>query len=406
MTPRRSDASSATRRDEVREAAVARADAAAELLRELVEQESIAGSDSLRACIEVIERRVGGHAETIEHFDFDGVPASVMSFGRGDPARRLTFACHVDVVPADAGDWTRPPFRLTRDGGRIFGRGVADMKGGVAACVCAIELVADLCGLDELSLELVLTADEEVGSARGTKALLAAAAVRGRWAVCPQPTGLDVFLGNRGNVGVDVAIHGKGGHAGMSHALHSPIDAAIESLAQLRAMPLPAFDERFDPPRPSLTVTSITAPSSARNVVPDRAAYTIDRRVLPSEETADAIAEIDRVLARACPPPLQVTTSVVREWPPYALEPEEPIVKLAAAAATAAGRPPRLGMDNATNDSSWLTKAGIPAVLLGPGEPEQAHTADESIDATDLPSAIEIYAHLMLGSTKESSAAG
>jgi acetylornithine deacetylase/succinyl-diaminopimelate desuccinylase-like protein len=63
-------------------------------------------------------------------------------------------------------------------------------------------------------------------------------------------------------------------------------------------------------------------------------------------------------------------------------------------------------MDNATNDSSWLTKAGIPAVLLGPGEPEQAHTADESIDATDLPSAIEIYAHLMLGSTKESSAAG
>jgi acetylornithine deacetylase/succinyl-diaminopimelate desuccinylase-like protein len=319
-----------------------------------------------------------------------------MSFGRGDPARRLTFACHVDVVPAEADDWTHPPFMLTSDGGRIVGRGVADMKGGVAASVCAIELVAELCGLEAVSLELVLTADEEVGAARGMQPLLAAGAVRGRWAVCPEPTDLDVFLGNRGVVWMDVAIAGKGGHAGMTHALHSPIDAAVESVAQLRALPLPAFDDRFDPPRPSLTVTSLAAASSARNVVPDHAAFTIDRRLLPGEEPAAVIADIEQVLARTCAAPVTATTSVVRAVPPYALRPEEPIAQLAAAAATAAGRPPRLGMDSAANDSSWLVEAGVPTVLLGPGRPEEAHAADESIDATDLRSAVEIYAQIAL----------
>ena len=56
-------------------------------------------------------------------------------------------------------------------------------------------------------------------------------------------------------------------------------------------------------------------------------------------------------------------------------------------------------MDSAANDSSWLVEAGIPTVLLGPGEPEQAHAADESIEAADLRLAIEIYAQIVLRSS-------
>jgi acetylornithine deacetylase/succinyl-diaminopimelate desuccinylase-like protein len=314
-----------------------------DLLGRLVAEESVEGSAAVAACLDIVAARLDGLAATVERLDFDGVPALVARIGAGDPSRRLTFSGHVDVVPASGG-WRSPPFRLTVRDGRLYGRGTCDMKAGVAAIVEAVRVVAELGLLADVSVELALTGDEEVGSERGTRALLAGGWITGRSAICCEPTGLDVFLGNRGLVWADIVVTGRGGHAGMAHALANPIDAAAALIDAVSAAPLTARDERFDPPCPTLTLTRVQADGG---------------------------------------------------WPPYAIDAARPVAQAAAAAVRSSGREPAFGMDSAANDSSWLDAAGIDTVLLGPGEPTEAHATDESIDPGEVAAAVAVYARLM-----------
>jgi acetylornithine deacetylase/succinyl-diaminopimelate desuccinylase-like protein len=364
------------------------------LLEQLVAEESVEGSPAIAACLAIVAERLSGIAATIERLEFDGVPALVARIGGGDPARRLTFSGHVDVVPA-AGGWRSPPFRLTERDGRLHGRGTCDMKAGVAATVEAVRVVAELGLLPDVSVELALTGDEEVGSDRGTRALLAGGWITGRSAICCEPTGLDVFLGNRGLVWADVVVSGRGGHAGMAHALANPIDVAATLIGALLAIPMAARDDRFDPPQPTLTLTRIHADGGGRNVVPDRACLGLDRRLLPGEDPDAAVVEIQRVVAATVRPPFAAEVAVTRRWPPYAIDAGRPVAQAAAAAVRECGREPAFGMDSAANDSSWLDAAGIDTVLLGPGEPTQAHVTDEGVDPAEVTAAIAVYARLM-----------
>jgi acetylornithine deacetylase/succinyl-diaminopimelate desuccinylase-like protein len=380
--------------DTIRERAAGHEADVLDLLERLVAEESVEGSPAIAACLDIVADRLDGVAASVDRVDFDGVPALVARVGDGDPAHRLTFSGHVDVVPA-AGGWSSPPFRLTARDGRLYGRGTCDMKAGVAAAVEAVRVVAELGLLSEVSVELAFTGDEEVGSERGTRALLAAGRISGRAAVCCEPTGLGVFLGNRGLVWVDVAVTGHGGHAGMAHALANPIDAAATLIGALGAIPLTARDERFDPPLPTLTLTRVHADGGGRNVVPDRVDVGIDRRLLPGEDPETAVAEIERAVGTAVRPPFAAGIAVARRWPPYAIDAERPVAQAAAAAVRASGRDPAFGMDSAANDSSWLDAAGIDTVLLGPGDPPRAHATDEHVDPAQVLAAVEIYARLM-----------
>ncbi len=380
--------------DPIRERASANETDVLDLLGRLVAQESVEGSPAIAACLDVVADRLAGVGASVDRLDLDGVPALVARVGDGDPAGRLTFSGHVDVVPA-AGGWTSPPFALTARDGRLYGRGTCDMKAGVAAAVEAVRVAADLGLLSDVSIELALTGDEEVGSERGTRALLAEGWITGRAAVCCEPTGLDVFLGNRGLVWMDVVVTGRGGHAGMAHALANPIDAAATLIGALRDIPLTARDDRFDPGVPTLTLTRLGADGGGRNVVPDRVELGIDRRLLPGEDPEAAIAAIECAVGAAVRPPFAAESAVSRRWPPYAIDAGRPIARAAAGAVRAAGREPAFGMDSAANDSSWLDAAGIDTVLLGPGDPPQAHATDEHVDPAEVVAAVEIYARLM-----------
>ncbi len=272
------------------------------------------------------------------------------------------------------------------------------MKAGVAATIAAVLVVADLGLLPDVAIEVALTGDEEVGSERGTRALLADGWITGRAAVCCEPTGLDVFLGNRGLVWMDIVVTGRGGHAGMAHALANPIDAAAALIDALNAIPMTARDGRFEPAAPTLTLTRVQADGGGRNVVPDRVELGIDRRLLPGEDPGAAIEEIERAVHATVQAPCAAETRVARRWPPYAIDAERPIAQAAAAAVRASGREPAFAMDSAANDSSWLDAAGIDTVLLGPGEPTQAHATDEHVDPAQVAAAVDVYARLMAAS--------
>jgi acetylornithine deacetylase/succinyl-diaminopimelate desuccinylase-like protein len=276
------------------------------------------------------------------------------------------------------------------------------MKGGVAAAVAGIRRLARAGDLERCSVELVITGDEEVGSARGIRALLAAGAIQGKMAVCPEPTGLDVYLGNRGVAAFEIDVQGRGGHAGLIHALDSPIAPALALYQAIEAMPLTARDERFTPPTPSLAIVKIDAGAavSETNVVPDLVTIVVDRRLLPGEENEAVIAAIETQVADDIREPFRADVRVVKRWPPCAIEADQLVSRAAVAAVQAAGLPGDFGMDQAANDTSWFVVAGIPAMLLGPGDPEQAHATDESLDVSQFQRAIDVYAALCLTATE------
>jgi acetylornithine deacetylase/succinyl-diaminopimelate desuccinylase-like protein len=372
---------------------------ALDFLERLVAQPSVAGAEgAIAACLDLIHDALAPFATEVERPVHDGLPSLLMRFGEGPEERMLTICGHVDVVPA-SGDWSTPPFALTRRGERLIGRGVVDMKGGIAAAVAAIRHLAESGELARCRIELAITGDEEVGSARGVRALLAANAFRGRMVVCPEPTALDVFLGNRGVIAGEIAVHGRGGHAGLIHALDSPVGPAVALCRALEAMPLLARDERFTPPTPSLAIVKIDAGAALAetNVVPDTVTFVVDRRLLPGEDVDAVVAALERVVAEAVSPPFTAELRVLKRWPPCETSADHLVSRAALAAVRAAGRPGRFDMDLPANDTSWFVAHGLPAILLGPGDPLQAHATDESLAVADLHDAIVAFAALALG---------
>jgi acetylornithine deacetylase/succinyl-diaminopimelate desuccinylase-like protein len=382
---------------DLRTAAHERMGYATELLGRLVSEPSVVGSDAaIERCLDVVETEVGRLAVEVIRPEHDGLTSLVARFGPSARGRALAFSGHVDVVPAE-GRWRTPPFELAHEDGRYRGRGVCDMKAGVAAFVAAVRALADARALDDCSLELVLTGDEEVGSRRGMIPLLREGLITAGAAVCGEPTGLHVFLGNRGVIWMEVRIRGRGGHAGLVHTLANPIEPAVALAQELRLVPLDARDERFEPPTASLTVTRIDAGAGAANIVPDEAVLGIDRRLLPDESVEGAQQQVREAARRTIGREFEHEVAVLREWPPYSISDDQPIARVACAAVRDAGRRVELGMDLAANDSSWLDQAGVPTVLLGPGDPEEAHTTDEELSADQLRDAILVYAHMARG---------
>jgi acetylornithine deacetylase/succinyl-diaminopimelate desuccinylase-like protein len=272
------------------------------------------------------------------------------------------------------------------------------MKAGVAASAGAIRALANAGLLDECLIELVITPDEEVGSRRGIRALLAAGQISGKMAICGEPTGLAVYLGNRGIGRYLITVHGRGGHSGQTHALDNPVPPALALCQAIDALELSTRDSRFDPPTPSITVTVIDAGASDRmlNIVPDKVVIGVDRRLLPDEDIDIESQRVCDLVSTMINPPFRADFEVLERWPACATPENALISRAAVEAVRAVGRPDGFGMDLAGNDSSFLVEAGIPALLLGPGAPEQAHVTDEALVLAELRDCVSIYARLAL----------
>jgi acetylornithine deacetylase/succinyl-diaminopimelate desuccinylase-like protein len=367
-----------------------------DLLSRLIAEESVEGTPAIGRCLELIDDAVAPLGGRRRQVTFDGLPNLVADWGDADDDRRLILAGHTDVVPAE-GDWEISPFSLVRRGETLIGRGVCDMKGALAAYVGGLKVAARHVDLDRTPVSLVVTGDEEVGSPRGMVPLLEQGHVDGHWAVCGEPTGLDIFTGNRGVAWLRIKISGRGGHAGLPHACDNPVSAAVRAVNALEALPLRARDERFDPSTPSLTVTSLRVDGEpAINTIPDVVWLSVDRRLLPGESPELALAQIESALGGAVRPPFSWQLVVNRVCPPYIAADGDALVSTVQRIVQRVGRGGTLGTDPAADDSSWLGNAGISTVLCGPGAPEQAHTTGEQVDVGQIRDAIAIYAQVIL----------
>jgi acetylornithine deacetylase len=308
-----------------------------------------------------------------------GRPNVVASIGPFD-APALMLNGHLDVVGVEG--MTHKPFDAELRDGRIYGRGSADMKGGVAAmCAAATAATAN----SDRQVIITAVADEEYESL-GLRALLAAG-VRAEAAIVTEPTRLAICPAHRGFAWIDVTLTGRAAH-GSRYDLG--VDAILHAgllLAELHALEETRGDGPVHPllGRASLHASMIRG-GVGMSTYPERCDLALERRTLPGETARKALREItdacDRV--RVARPEFAAEVRLNTAQDPSDVPLDAPIVERLRSALESEGMPVTIEGLSAWTDAALLNEAGIPAICFGPGDISLAHAAEEFVPVTDI----------------------
>lgn len=316
--------------------------------------------------------------------------------GTGGP--HFCFAGHTDVVPVgDAAAWTVGPFEGAVRDGQLWGRGAADMKGGIAAFVAAASRVLAECG-GELpgSISLLITGDEEGPAVNGTTRVLDWMEANGEVpdaCVVGEPTNPSALgdmmkIGRRGSLTGRLTVHGTQGHVAYPHLADNPVHHLLRMLEPFAHGQLDQGTAHFQPS--TLAVTSIDVGNAASNVIPARvtAVFNIRFNDAHSAESLERMlrASFDQKGAR-----YELTTECSGES--FVTEPGRLSSLVADAAEQVTGRRPELSTTGGTSDARFIKRL-CPVVEFGLVG-QTMHKVDERVAVDDLRALADIYAAML-----------
>jgi len=291
---------------------------------------------------------------------------------------------HTDVVPVEGQAWTSDPFRMVQSDGRLFGRGTADMK-GFLACMLTIAEEASQRALAR-PLHLAFSYDEEVGCV-GVRRLI------DRWptdvlpAMCivGEPTSMRTIIAHKGKIAARITCTGHECHSSHAPEGLNAIHLAAEMIGTLRALQdelaAGGRDEGFEIPFTTVHVGTIQG-GTALNIVPKTCVLNFEIRNVPGD---DPQSLLDRLLGRAEEltreaqtrfPDSGVTIDITNSYPGLDMDAGSDVVALIGrlTGANGAGK-----IDFGTEGGLFKERLGIPTVICGPGDIQQAHKPDEFI---------------------------
>jgi acetylornithine deacetylase len=354
-----------------------------EWLRRLIGYQTISGSDSNTELIEFAAEALQAAGFTARFTRSpDGLRMNLLA-SRGEGPGGLLLSGHTDVVPVTGQKWTRPPFELTEDEDRFYGRGTCDMKGFIA---CVLAVVQRSTVHIKQPLHVALTYDEEIGciGVRSLLADLAQAGIRPAACIVGEPTGMRVVRAHKGRHAYRFRIVGQAAHSSLSGIGVNAAEIAgslVTELTQNAAVIRQGErDEGFYIPYSTIATCRISA-GQASNVIPEEAEVDFDLRYLPGadpellmkriREAATSLEEAMRTHVSSSEITLTRRTAV----PPLASSPDGETVAQAALSAGAHSGTPAVY----TTEGGLYQAAGVPTIICGPGDIAQAHTSDEFI---------------------------
>lgn len=347
-----------------------------------------------------------------------GIVNLVARINSGRPGRCLVFNGHLDTFPIGENlGWTVEPLEgLVRDG-RLYGRGVCDMKAGIAASILAASVLARR--LDVWSGEIVLTlaGDEETMGQLGTKWLLDNVSGAKGTAMVSGDVGSPrvVRFGEKGLLWIEVSALGKPAHGAHVHKGVNAIDrlrAALDAVQRLEQLPVDApreiadtvalatpLSESLSGPGESGVLQRVTVNIGtieggvSPNLVPTYARAQGDVRIPVGVSTQNVIDALDASLA----PMEGVQWRVVQRYEPSFTPPQHELVQLAlAASALVTGAPAVANMRVGASDARLYRAAGVPTIVLG-CTPYGMGAADEYVELDELVNVAKIHALIALG---------
>ncbi len=364
------------------------------LAQALIRRPSVTPADA--GAMDVVEAALndlGFHCRRMKFGEIENLYAR-----RGASGPNLCFAGHTDVVPpGDIAAWRDPPFEARLVDGQLFGRGVADMKGAIAAFIAAAARTPPTTG----SLSLLITGDEEGEAVDGTGRVVEALKAQGEridHCVLGEPSsaarlGDQMKIGRRGSLNAWITVEGRQGHVAYPDRSANPIAPLVTLLDRLQSRVLDEGHAGFPPS--NLEVTTIDVGNPATNVVPARALARLNIRFNPAHDGQGLIdwlqAECDAAGAGFAAGRVELVTRLTGE---AFLTERGAFVDLCARAVKATlGRDPELSTAGGISDARFI-RSLCPVVELGLVGATM-HAVDECAPVADIQALTDIYRRLI-----------
>jgi len=306
-------------------------------------------SDGLRAAVGFVKGWLEARDIPVSGREFDGLPVVLADVGPAE-GPRVIFHGHVDVVPAHADQ-----FEPRIEGDRLIGRGAYDMKGGLAAMMCAVKDVADN---EHVRLRFICVPDEESEDVerRCTDALVQEG-MRADFVITGEPTDLHIGVQAKGVLAVRVEVSGIAAHGSTPWVGDNAILKAYDVFRRIETLRFSReSSDLFD--RPSINIARIVG-GDAFNKVPDRCTMDIDIRYLPNQDPGEILADIRTLEDVRIVKTFQRAPAHVSRSNPYVRALRDAVSK------SLQGEALSIGRDGSSDAISFL-EAGVPAVEFGP----------------------------------------
>ncbi|MFD2165596.1 succinyl-diaminopimelate desuccinylase [Thalassotalea euphylliae] len=364
----------------------------------LVSKASITPHDE--GCQAYITEQLQALGFSVHQFNHYGVSNLIATIGEGDT--RIAFAGHTDVVPTgDIALWKSHPFQPTFVDDEIVGRGIADMKGGIAAMMAAIEKSVSSWDLNEYTFMLLITSDEEGEAEFGTKSivqylrehhLLPELCIVGEPSASKQ-TGDVIKIGRRGAISGELKIQGKQGHAAYPQYANNAAHIASDIASWLNHLSWDSGSDDF--PGTSLQITSIDTGPWTDNIIPGDSTLCFNIRYSHVYNELGIRQRIEDGL-------MQIQQDIAIDWQrpciPYFTNAPEYGVNLVSeveqAIYSVCKRFPRLSTSGGTSDGRFIAETGCQVVEVGVPN-NTIHQINERVKLTDLQTLQDIYQALL-----------
>jgi succinyl-diaminopimelate desuccinylase len=366
-----------------------------DLTRELVAQPSVTPDDA--GCQRLICERLMPAGFNVEWFLAGPVSNVLLTRGRGSPS--LWFLGHTDVVPPGPEErWTFLPFRPDQKDGELYGRGVADMKGAVAAMVVALETFAADQPAHAGQIGLLLTSDEEGEAVDGIARVAAELRRRGLrpdGCLVGEPSsrealGDTVRVGRRGSIHLRLQVNGIQGHTAFPENLDNPVHRLAPFLDELVDTKWDSGDEDF--PASHCQVAAIRGGTGARNVTPASVELLVNFRNGPGSPYAAIRERFERMLRRHDIEDFNAEWSVMGE--PFRSSAGALREAVTGAVRDVLGVTPELNTGGGTSDGRFMAPLGSEVLELGLLN-GTIHQIDERTPVADLDRLSAVYLDIL-----------
>ena len=299
----------------------------------------------------------------------------------------LLLSAHSDVVPVEGQDWSVSPFKLTRQEGRLFGRGTTDMKGFLAEMLALADAVR---GLElKTPLKLLVSYDEEIGCVgiSRMKKQLPSLLGRPRLAIVGEPTQMQVAIGHKGKRAYRADIRGEAGHSALAPQFVNALHVAVDFVGELRRMQKKVQqtgirNDAYDVPYTTFHVGQLSG-GTALNLVPDKATLVFEFRHLAEDDPDKIEAELQQaadVILAKFPLAAQISLRSLAGYPGLSVASSDPAVSLVKS--SGAGETTHVAFGT---EAGVLSELGIATVVCGPGSmADQGHKPDEYVSEEQL----------------------
>ena len=365
-----------------------------DLAKSLISQASITPDD--KGCQSImIERlkKIGFEVHSLKFADVDNFWAT-----RGSSGPIFAFAGHTDVVPAGNEDeWNTVPFEPTIKDGYLYGRGAADMKGGLAAMVTATESFVKDNPNHKGTIAFLITSDEEGVAINGTVKVMDYLKENNQkidFCLLGEPsstsvTGDVIKNGRRGSLNGVINVHGKQGHVAYPHLAKNPIHLFSQALSDLCSQEWDSGNEYF--PATSFQVSNFHSGDGVTNVIPGKAKIMFNFRYSTETTKEELMAKVHEILDNH---KIDYTIDWSHSGYPFLT----PVGDLVSACVSAVEEikdiTPELSTSGGTSDGRFIAQEGTQIVELGPVN-ATIHQVNESILVEDLEDLSHIYSKVL-----------